>query len=159
MVATLAISVLAIASIPTVGEAAIVPPSGAFLDDDQNPHEASIEAVAAAGITTGCADNAFCPDDNVTRGQMAAFLVRAYDLTDTGNAVSPEMRRIHDPVTSTRSSCCCATAGVMPTVIVPPNASTIPAHTFVFLNMVSPVICTERLIDRPQLCGPRSGTR
>jgi hypothetical protein len=30
------------------------------------------------GITTGCYENAFCPDDSVTRGQIAAFLVRAF---------------------------------------------------------------------------------
>lgn len=30
------------------------------------------------GVTTGCYDNAYCPDDFTTRGQMAAFLVRAF---------------------------------------------------------------------------------
>ena len=48
-----------------------------------------IEALAWEGITRGCnpPDNTrFCPDDVVTRGQMAAFLVRALGLTDTGDA-------------------------------------------------------------------------
>ena len=36
------------------------------------------------GITSGCADDHFCPDCSVTRGQMAAFLARAADL-DTSN--------------------------------------------------------------------------
>jgi len=30
------------------------------------------------GVTTGCHENAYCPDDFTTRGQMAAFLVRAF---------------------------------------------------------------------------------
>ncbi|MCC6365309.1 MAG: hypothetical protein IT165_17480 [Bryobacterales bacterium] len=30
------------------------------------------------GITTGCATAAYCPDAPTTRGQMAAFLVRAF---------------------------------------------------------------------------------
>lgn len=54
-----------------------------FTDDDGSSFEADIEALAAAGITTGCnppANTKFCPNDVVTRGQMAAFLARALDL-------------------------------------------------------------------------------
>jgi hypothetical protein len=41
----------------------------------------AIEAMAASGITTGCATPGnFCPNDNVTRGEMAAFLSRALGL-------------------------------------------------------------------------------
>jgi hypothetical protein len=39
--------------------------------------------LAAAGITQGCnppQNNRFCPNDVVTRGMMAAFLVRGLDL-------------------------------------------------------------------------------
>jgi hypothetical protein len=41
-----------------------------------------IEALAAAGITTGCSDNRplYCPDNFVTRGQMAALFSRALGL-------------------------------------------------------------------------------
>lgn len=58
-------------------------PGGSFGDDDGSVHEADIEAIAAEGITRGCnppQNDRFCPDDPVTRGQMAAFLVRALDL-------------------------------------------------------------------------------
>lgn len=51
-----------------------------FVDDDDSLFETDIQALAAAGITTGCGDDTFCPDDDVTRGQMAAFLTRALDL-------------------------------------------------------------------------------
>jgi hypothetical protein len=37
---------------------------------------ADIEAIAAAGVTGGCAANRYCPEATVTRGQMAAFLNR-----------------------------------------------------------------------------------
>jgi hypothetical protein len=53
-----------------------------FLDDDHSPFESSIEQLAASGITLGCnppANTRFCPDDHVTRGQMAAFLTRSLD--------------------------------------------------------------------------------
>ncbi len=59
-----------------------------FSDDDDSIFESSIERLAAAGITRGCnppANDRFCPDDPVTRGQMAAFLVRALGYTDAGD--------------------------------------------------------------------------
>lgn len=58
-------------------------PGGSYLDDDGNVHEGAIEAIALEGITRGCnppANDLFCPDDSVTRGQMAAFLRRAFSL-------------------------------------------------------------------------------
>jgi hypothetical protein len=61
------------------------PPTGSFVDDDDSVFESDIEWMAAAGITKGCnppTNNRFCPDSVVTRGQMAAFLVRALNLTD-----------------------------------------------------------------------------
>ncbi|MEA2022748.1 MAG: N-acetylmuramoyl-L-alanine amidase [Actinomycetota bacterium] len=58
-----------------------------FADDDDSIFEADIERLAAAGITKGCnppANTRFCPDANVTREQMAAFLVRALGYSDNG---------------------------------------------------------------------------
>ena len=58
-----------------------------FVDDDGSIFEADINKLAAAGITLGCnppTNDKFCPDDPVTREQMAAFLVRALGLTDAG---------------------------------------------------------------------------
>jgi len=39
-----------------------------------------IEALAAAGITSGCGGGNFCPDAALTRGQMAVFLAKALGL-------------------------------------------------------------------------------
>jgi hypothetical protein len=39
-----------------------------------------IEALAAAGITSGCAAGSFCPDAPITRGEMAVFLAAALGL-------------------------------------------------------------------------------
>lgn len=59
-----------------------------FVDDDDSVFEADIEKLAAAGITRGCnpaeGNTKFCPDSRVTRGQMAAFLVRAMGYVDDG---------------------------------------------------------------------------
>jgi hypothetical protein len=62
-----------------------VDPGVDFSDIGGSVFEDNILALATAGITKGCnppANSQFCPNDFVTRGQMAAFLVRALDLTD-----------------------------------------------------------------------------
>ena len=59
-----------------------------FADDDGSVFEADIEKLAAAGITRGCnppVNDRFCPEQAVTRGQMAAFLARALDLPVGGS--------------------------------------------------------------------------
>jgi hypothetical protein len=45
-----------------------------------NPFYAQIEEMAMRGITVGCSASPplYCPSDTVTRGQMAAFLIRAF---------------------------------------------------------------------------------
>jgi hypothetical protein len=63
--------------------AAGLPPGGSFIDDDGSVHEGSIEAIAAEQITLGCnppTNDRYCPDQPVTRAQMATFLTRALDL-------------------------------------------------------------------------------
>lgn len=57
-----------------------------FGDDDASVHEAAIEALAANGITSGCAPGRFCPDRGVTRGEMATFLTRILHLPDAPSA-------------------------------------------------------------------------
>ncbi|CAN5863529.1 hypothetical protein BH23ACT5_BH23ACT5_02120 [soil metagenome] len=52
-----------------------------FVDVALSPFQAEIHALADAGITRGCnppENDRFCPGRAVTRGEMAAFLVRAY---------------------------------------------------------------------------------
>jgi hypothetical protein len=39
-----------------------------------------IEALAKSGITGGCGSGNYCPDNPVTRGQMAVFLAKALGL-------------------------------------------------------------------------------
>ncbi len=61
----------------------LAPAQSQFVDTGGSVFEADIGALAAAGITKGCdppSNQHFCPDDPVTRGQMAAFLVRALGL-------------------------------------------------------------------------------
>ncbi len=52
-----------------------------FGDDNGSNFEADIEALVAAGITTGCTPSDFCPDRSVTRAEMAAFIVRGFAIS------------------------------------------------------------------------------
>jgi S-layer homology domain len=45
-----------------------------------NPQFQFIEALYHAGITAGCGGGNYCPDNPVTRGQMAVFLAKALGL-------------------------------------------------------------------------------
>ena len=59
------------------------PPTPAFVDVPVGSvHAGGIAAVAVAGITRGCdsVGPRFCPDQPVTRAQMATFLTRALEL-------------------------------------------------------------------------------
>lgn len=60
---------------------------GTFFDDDESVHEGDIETISAVGITEGCdpLGTNYCPDDPVTRGQMAAFIRRGFNLSPSGH--------------------------------------------------------------------------
>lgn len=75
--------------IVVLGVSGIAAPAmgNAFTDDDGNMHERNIEAIAAEGITLGCAPGEYCPSSPVTRAEMAAFLLRA---------ITAEIRIDHD---------------------------------------------------------------
>ena len=58
-----------------------VPAQGApteFTDTSGSVFAADIAWLSATGITKGCGSDAFCPEDPVTRGQLAAFFTRAF---------------------------------------------------------------------------------
>jgi murein DD-endopeptidase MepM/ murein hydrolase activator NlpD len=72
----------ALVSAPTLaapGETELQPPDW-FTDDDGSVHETNINKLYELEITRGCTTTEFCPDGNVTRGELAAFLRRYLDL-------------------------------------------------------------------------------
>ncbi|HNB32110.1 MAG TPA: S-layer homology domain-containing protein [Saprospiraceae bacterium] len=58
------------------------PPNVSATFGDTSGHWAEdwIEQLAAEGITSGCAAGLYCPENPVTRDQMAVFLVKAFNL-------------------------------------------------------------------------------
>ena len=51
-----------------------------FDDDNDSTHQDNINRLAQTKITRGCTPDSYCPDQPVTRAQVAAFLYRARDL-------------------------------------------------------------------------------
>jgi hypothetical protein len=64
------------------GAGYVPPPATGDFDDVpiSSPFAKWIEQLAAEGITAGCGGNNYCPSQAVTRGQMAVFLVKTFDL-------------------------------------------------------------------------------
>ncbi len=57
------------------------PLSATFADvPPEHPFFPFVEALVASGITAGCGGGNYCPDDPITRGQMAVFLSSALGL-------------------------------------------------------------------------------
>ncbi|HSM45239.1 MAG TPA: hypothetical protein VK969_09520, partial [Acidimicrobiia bacterium] len=58
---------------------------GYFRDTDGNTHEKDIDKFYQAGITRGCnppVNDLYCPQREITRGEMAAFISRTLGLTE-----------------------------------------------------------------------------
>jgi peptidoglycan/xylan/chitin deacetylase (PgdA/CDA1 family) len=54
---------------------------GPFRDvPPDSTHAVAIARLAALGVTEGCGEGRYCPDEVVTRAQMASFLTRAFAL-------------------------------------------------------------------------------
>jgi hypothetical protein len=102
--------------------------SDLFADDDGTAFEADIQKIAIAGITKGCNppdNNLFCPDDLVTRGQIAVFLVRAFglDQSNSANLFSDDDGSVYEPAIQTL-----ATAGILEGCNPPDNSEVCPAE-------------------------------
>ena len=59
------------------------PSADHFSDDDGEFYEDAANRLYESGITFGCRSNQFCGGQPIPRGQMAAFLARAYGLPNT----------------------------------------------------------------------------
>jgi hypothetical protein len=87
-----------------IDETDVVLPAGApdaFTDDEDPqfaPHEDNINRLAAAGIVAGRTSTTFAPDEPVTRGQMATFIVRtAQHVTGESLPIERSWFRDRDP--------------------------------------------------------------
>jgi hypothetical protein len=60
-------------------------------------HVPAIEAIAARGVTSGCTPTTFCPDQHVTRAQMATFLQRSHQVPPATGSRFGDVSGVHAP--------------------------------------------------------------
>ncbi len=74
--------------------------SSRFTDTADSVHRLAIEAIADAGVTSGCDEDRFCPSKAISRGELATLLVRALEIpaaargphfTDVGGVHGPSI--------------------------------------------------------------------
>ena len=88
------VGAMLLGALPIARASATTPP---FTDIAGNPFEADIEWLRQADITRGCGDNRYCPDNMVTREEMASFLARAFDLPASAtNAFTDDEGSTHE---------------------------------------------------------------
>ncbi len=90
--ARLSAFVVVLLAAAVIAPVAVYAAGGPFTDDDGSIFEADIEWMATNGVTSGCnppANDNYCPDADVTRGQMAAFMKRLAtgDIVDAADSV------------------------------------------------------------------------
>ncbi|MEX2618791.1 MAG: S-layer homology domain-containing protein, partial [Egibacteraceae bacterium] len=67
-------------SLPDPPSGLLSRPSDTFTDIATSQHRTAINAIAQADITRGCSNNRYCPNQGVTRAEMASFLARTMNL-------------------------------------------------------------------------------
>ena len=93
-----------------------------FSDDNGQFYESAANRLYEAGITVGCAPGRFCGEQQVSRGQMAAFLARLLGLPNT-----PTDHFVDDDGTFERAINRLATAGITNGCNPPANNRYCPA--------------------------------
>ena len=100
-------------AVAVLAPVAVIAAGGTFVDDDSSIFEGNIEWLVANGITSGCGPDTYCPEDNVTRGQMAAFMQRlaTKKVVDAATAISADTATTADTAISADTATTADTAG------------------------------------------------
>lgn len=120
----------------------------AFTDDDGSVHERNINRIAAAEIVHGRTSDLFAPGQPVTRGQLTAMLVRAYEYV-TGEAPDSSGASFSDVPGTTHETAINAAAGAgwvsgFGDGTFRPNASVTREHAATMVaRMLSDVVAAE----------------
>ena len=68
-----------------------------FTDIEGSVHAHNIDALAEAGIARGCEEARFCPEETLTRAEMATFVYRAFELAEVQGPWFDDVRGVHAP--------------------------------------------------------------
>jgi hypothetical protein len=76
---------MAVFIISAMGETPSTAATDAYFDDVTEPYASFINRMHELGIAAGCGPRAYCPNDPLTRAQMAVFLIMA--MGETGSTM------------------------------------------------------------------------
>jgi hypothetical protein len=125
----------------------------AFSDDNDSVHENDINRIAAGGITKGCnppQNTQYCPREQVTRAQMATFLLRALGLTP----IEPPPQKPIERVSSftTFYDCCQARVTNIQTMARALDGYVVmPGETFSIDQVLGPRTSAKGYVPAPYL--------
>ena len=70
-----------------------------FSDTADSVHGTAIETLAEAELVSGCDEGRFCPNDDITREQLATMLYRGLDIPDATEDVTyfDDIGGVHEP--------------------------------------------------------------
>ena len=130
----------------------------AFTDDETSIHEPNINLVAREGIATGCGGTKYCPLDNVTRGQMAAFLYRAFSISPTAAREPAEIVTTKPSLSATPSPRPTAEADALTAPTIQPDVLPTAAPSASVAPTPSPAPAGSPALDSSPSAVPASPT-
>ena len=95
-----------------------------FRDDSRSTHEANINRLAKAGLAIGCGTKRFCPNQVLTRGQLASFIARVLDLSKATKDYFRDDNRSKDEANINKIARAGLTSGCAPGRYCPTGAVT-----------------------------------
>jgi hypothetical protein len=157
--------------------------AGPFIDISSTPHAQYINAIAAAGITIGCSSDSFCPHRNLSRAEMATFLVRAVGLSPSASvpfadlSSNPHAGDIaaiaaagvttgcgasaycpHDAVTRAQMAAFLTRAFKLPRIVTAPTTTVAPTTTAAITTTVATVTTVATATTAPRTTTAVGGT-
>ena len=110
-------------------------PEGPFSDTSGDTHRQSIDSLAAAGLIVGCAESKFCPQDSITREQLATMLQQAFEIpgAPNGKVYFDDLGDTHGPAVGGLAESGIATGCANPLTSFCSTSSVERAHAAMFL--------------------------
>jgi hypothetical protein len=143
-----------------LARALTLPPSeiDRFVDDDGSPFESAINTLAAAGITAGCGEGAYCPNRVMSRAEVAAFISRALALptSPVDHFVDDAESLFEDDINALAAAG--LTSGCRDGMFCPnavANRSAAASFVVRAMRLVPPQEEPEDVVTRIRLIGPR----
>jgi len=121
-----------------------------FADIEGNVHAHNIDALAEAGITRGCEPDLFCPDQTLTRAEIASFIYRAFELAEVEGPWFDDVRGVHAPAVDALAAEGIAAGCGNPLTFYCPSAEVLRWHAAMFVSRAMELIDPAEVLTLEQ---------